>query len=390
MATEYLHEISLIEARKLQMYLRFRLGTLLKLKNQQVTEQIKATIEEEIMLKKKVSVEEHNSPPKQLIMEDDKYPHLELMFGSYTSLRRHKPPLVKSAKQHITIKPLNIRISKKTLKGLELSSSTQCNQNYSERRAQWLHKNGLNSDTKLFIITGNYPDVRKALLNRGWTENTDASSPIFDFKWALRHAEIWYSSLQKTQVVNHYENVWELTTKTGLLHNLRNLVWTHSVDCDTFFPKAFDLSNNDCDNFIEEFKLSKAEAVLKEFVNNPKKINEIGRAKVILAVCITQRRINALKEMRLNKLLVSEEEWELLNSHGINGHKILSANKSLNTLITTFKYNSTLETAALTALKQLRSLFPQYSLTAHSNLWILKPSGLSRGRGIHVLAQLTS
>jgi len=33
-------------------------------------------------------------------------------------------------------------------------------------------------------------------------------------------------------------------------------------------------------------------------------------------------------------------------------------------------------------LGEYEKKFPQYNLTGHNNIWILKPAGLSRGRGI--------
>lgn len=33
-------------------------------------------------------------------------------------------------------------------------------------------------------------------------------------------------------------------------------------------------------------------------------------------------------------------------------------------------------------LEEYEKRFPQFYLTGHNNIWILKPAGLSRGRGI--------
>ena len=38
----------------------------------------------------------------------------------------------------------------------------------------------------MYIVTGGYPDLQKALKNRGWLRNSDSSSPFFDLKFTLQ------------------------------------------------------------------------------------------------------------------------------------------------------------------------------------------------------------
>jgi len=52
--------------------------------------------------------------------------------------------------------------------------------------AKWKKFNRLEQKTKVFIIKGGYHDLRRALVDRGWVENTDYSSPCFDFKWTCK------------------------------------------------------------------------------------------------------------------------------------------------------------------------------------------------------------
>ena len=47
-----------------------------------------------------------------------------------------------------------------------------------------------------------------------------------------------------------------------------------------------------------------------------------------------------------------------------------------------------LKKRAFAVLDELRQKFPQYTLNGHQNIWIVKPAGLSRGRGIRVMKQL--
>jgi hypothetical protein len=47
-------------------------------------------------------------------------------------------------------------------------------------------RNKLAPDTKIFIVVGGYKTLKKALLERGWFENPDRNSPVFDLKFAIK------------------------------------------------------------------------------------------------------------------------------------------------------------------------------------------------------------
>ena len=50
-----------------------------------------------------------------------------------------------------------------------------------------------------------------------------------------------------------------VTTKVGLSKTLKDSIWFSNVDQNEFFPKCFDLKNDDdCLNFTTEFKFTKA------------------------------------------------------------------------------------------------------------------------------------
>ena len=121
---------------------------------------------------------------------------------------------------------------------------------------EWKKRNKIDKDQKVFICSKEYPDIKNALLNRGWLQNDEVKSPFFDLKWCLKSSDIEHSKLIKNQIVNRFEKTGSLTRKSGLCRNLRNLVWFRSVNIDTFYPKCFDLSEiNDFNDFIEEFKI---------------------------------------------------------------------------------------------------------------------------------------
>ena len=51
--------------------------------------------------------------------------------------------------------------------------------------------------------------------------------------------------------MNHFPTATSITTKVGLTHSLKNLIWFNSVDIDTFYPRCYDLAIKDeLDDFI--------------------------------------------------------------------------------------------------------------------------------------------
>ena len=55
--------------------------------------------------------------------------------------------------------------------------------------------------------------IRAGLEARGWVENPENNSPHFDFKWASNPLDIDHGSLWPGQIVNHYSQAWNITTK---------------------------------------------------------------------------------------------------------------------------------------------------------------------------------
>ena len=56
--------------------------------------------------------------------------------------------------------------------------------------ADWKRKNAVPPKAQVFAMTGWYPCVKQALLDRGWFYNPDATSPYFDLKWTLRSIDV--------------------------------------------------------------------------------------------------------------------------------------------------------------------------------------------------------
>lgn len=52
--------------------------------------------------------------------------------------------------------------------------------------SEYKKKNRIEQTDKVFIITGGYGDLKKALKERGWYQNGDRNSPCFDLKYTLQ------------------------------------------------------------------------------------------------------------------------------------------------------------------------------------------------------------
>jgi tubulin monoglycylase TTLL3/8 len=173
--------------------------------------------------------------------------------------------------------------------------------------ATWRKKNRVDEDTKVFIIRGGYGDVKRALKQRGWVENKDKESPCFDLKWTLKTKDIDTNTLLDNQIVNHFAKATSITTKVGLTHSLKNLIWFNNIDVDTFYPRCFDLGlQEEADDFISDFKATKAQCYLKIYAREIREAFESGSAlvsstvnKILLGVAVEvcTRRVRDLDDL---------------------------------------------------------------------------------------------
>lgn len=197
---------------------------------------------------------------------------------------------------------------------------------------EWKKKNRVEPDTKVFIIKGGYQDVRKALKSRGWVENKDKDSPCYDFLWTLMTKDVKHNELSPHQIVNHFSTATSITTKVGLTHSLKNLIWFNAVDIDTFYPRCYDLAiTEELDDFIQEFKQIKAVSYMKIYVREMREAfaasgnsstAEITSAtvsdkiyKVAMKVCMQRTRDldDLIDDPNGFEALVSDAEWQILS-----------------------------------------------------------------------------
>ena len=123
-----------------------------------------------------------------------------------------------------------------------------------------------------------------------------------------------------------------ITTKVGLLQNLRSLMWFQNVDLDTFFPRAYSLNDiNDMQAFVDDFKAVHAEGLLKKLlviaksVKNgsdctyPKNVNAAVLESVV-SICSKRQEISSDDQLdnahpfpQDIEALVTDLEWEVLS-----------------------------------------------------------------------------
>lgn len=128
----------------------------------------------------------------------------------------------------------------------------------------WKRKNGVPQDGKVFCMTGWYPCVKQALLDRGWYFNPDPNSPFCHLKWTLRSVDVNQDTLQPWQLTNHYLKNVAITTKAGLIKSLKSLIWMANIDIHDIIPRAYDLTvQDDMISFLDDYRNLKAENILK-------------------------------------------------------------------------------------------------------------------------------
>ena len=218
---------------------------------------IKRTISRSIKLNNlwlnKYFIYRHQSLDKYL-SNDDYENTLDKMAENYIKqleLFRSKNTSIPISKDSNRIELTNILISQNLMKG---------NKNLPKK--------------KTFIVTGGYNDVVKNLTARGWVREPYAKSLEFDYIWTLKTNEINFIQLKDEQMTNHFFRNGQITRKSGLSKNIKNLYYL-GADPMNFFPRCYDLSvKNELEDFKQDFQFTWTISLLILF---KKEENEIGR-----------------------------------------------------------------------------------------------------------------
>jgi len=308
----------------------------------------------------------------------------------------------------------------------------------------WKKRHGYASNTKVFNIHGVFPGIRQALLNRGWVENEDEASPFWDLKYALMQRDIGdIEALDDKQVVNFFGRCGEIAAKVGLCNNLYNCSHFESgVDVDTFLPRCYDLTNpGQVESLVNDFKATKCLCILRRFFQDGGHCKEASspgipafpRAIVRIALDVCVRRCRPLDDVLDEPAgpLVTDEEWEQIDAFSLKkpGQKVKPPHKrrsqsqpgvevepeGAQSLHLDDEVELAPPEAAQAEMDQRARLseqsrchedetlyqaakevlaadfwnHPQRGLDGVQNIWMLKPAGKSRGRGIQLTALLS-
>jgi len=187
-----------------------------------------------------------------------------------------------------------------------------------------------NPHKKTFIVTGGYADVVRNLTQRGWVREPKATSLDFDYIWTLKTNEINFIQLKNYQMANHYFRNGQITRKSGLSKNIKNLYFL-GADPMNFFPRCYDLSvKSELEDFKQDFKFTWTISLLIMFQkeaneqgNNSGKSKRFSTQVIETAINIIERHLFLLEEngslKDINNLknsqkiyLISEQEWNLI------------------------------------------------------------------------------
>ena len=147
-------------------------------------------------------------------------------------------------------------------------------------------------------------------------------------KWTLKTKDIDTNTLLDYQIVNHFAKATSITTKVGLTHSLKNLIWFNNIDVDTFYPRCFDLGlQEEMDDFISDFKVTKAQNYLKIYARELREAFDydkplisatVNKELLQVAINVSLRRVRDLDELiddpTAFEQIVSDQEWKILGA----------------------------------------------------------------------------
>ena len=235
---------------------------------------------------------------------------------------------------------------------------------------KWKLSQNVSLETKVFLVDFNYPDVAESLKSRGWYQNPDPESNHFDLKYS-RCARI-PKNLLDWQTLNHFPRNYNLSAKWNLCETIKKNENLTKVNHLSYFPRCFQMENEDLTNFMNTYKLIYSLSIVKRFLINPS-VSSASNISACILLC--KKWVKDIKFDSPKPLAVTIAEW----------NEIISESKGLPVEESSIP---ALITEATKVTKSLQKLDPQFDLIGMRNIWIIKPGRKSRGRDIKILCDL--
>ena len=249
----------------------------------------------------------------------------------------------------------------------------------------WKALSSYSKPPKLFIIEGNYPDIRNALLKRGWLENPDDKSSLFDLKWT-RVSKL-PRGLKEYQMINHLDKIYEISTKYSFCDNIKRISKISRVDPTNFFPRCYKLNDSSSnDEFYDTFKVMKAISILNSYSEGA----EVPKEKIVVSINVCERWVREARHKFAIKTgysssCVMSNEWRIISTNSSYEMKSLF-DKML--FISIPNNDSDILIRVRSTLRLLKDSDPQYFINGEKNIWIVKPGRKSRGRDIAIFSEI--
>ena len=281
---------------------------------------------------------------------------------------------------------------------------------------------------EVFRVDKCFPDLKRTLERRGFIPADEDDTNLWDFRYSIKQSTIG-DDVDEEQVINFFRRNREFCSKSCLASNLTN-VSEHSDGFESsyhLFPRCFDLATEEgIAAFSNDFKWTtllswiKGLALHLEMTRNGQatlmdsnkrdlsyhpevscnlditEIDDVPLPSTSAFLLDPTISLPPLDNEAIESLIslaqshINPNEAVLDSQSGITStfpdtdwETLLSTDNTLRT------FNQTIDTRITSILATWKSFDPQFSLTTHRTpLWVLKPSGLSRGRGVKVLTEL--
>ena len=234
--------------------------------------------------------------------------------------------------------------------------------------------------------------MRTALMKRGWTDAKSKNAYNVDIKFTYCWYEINYNQLKPHTLVNHCYGEVNATCKNWLGNTLwEDQLFKHGMldegqlsdfyqGVDSFFPKQFVLTEEGMNNFRQEMLMVRCESYLKLYANQkakkPKDDFDLNKLAIFANILLRKIDFYDNDERNSDSTVITKDEERCIN--GFFDAKKLISSTTLHPSIP----QPVDKAFVRSLLENIAKLFPQTSINGTDNLWIVKPSELSRGRGI--------